>query len=108
MAQLLETEGYRVRRAEDGMAALLAVDADPVDLVVADVTMLRLDGVVLAGLLRTREHAVPVVLLGAAAPPRGLGDVPFVRKPFALEHLTHVIATVLTRTGYRRVADSRG
>jgi CheY-like chemotaxis protein len=107
VAQLLEDAGYRVCRAEDGMAALLAVEADPVDLVLADMTMSRLDGVILARLLRTREHAVPVVLMGAAAP-GGLLDVPFVRKPFALEQLTHVIAAVLTRNGYRGAAGGQG
>ena len=105
---LLEDEGYTVRHACDGVEALREVDADGIDLVLSDVKMPRLDGVSLAHRLSTRDHTVPVVLM-SAVPPRGKPpQVPFLRKPFALDHLIAVIAAALARNGHPlRVGDAQ-
>ncbi|MBE2248291.1 MAG: response regulator [Myxococcus sp.] len=65
--KLLAREGYKVLTAPDGAAALALIERFPIDAVVSDIDMPRLDG---WGLLRTlRADAVtrelPVVLLSA-------------------------------------------
>jgi CheY-like chemotaxis protein len=95
VASLLEEEGYTVRQASDGLMALEELEQDGIDVVLADVTMPRLDGVSLVRRVRTGRFAVPVVLMSAVAPTASLPGVPFVPKPFAVEDLAHVIAMVL-------------
>jgi hypothetical protein len=68
----------------------------------------RLGGLALARLLLARVHPVPVVLIGAGAPRARLAAVPYVPKPFALEHLLRVIADVLARSRARRGTGHRG
>jgi CheY-like chemotaxis protein len=99
ISMLLEDEGYSVRQAADGLEALQELASDGIDLVLSDIKMPHLDGVSLARQLCSREPAVPVVLMCAAAPGGELPDVPFLRKPFAPDHLTQVIADVLARNG---------
>src|SRR5919112_5400307 len=65
MAILLEEEGYTVRQACDGLEALETLEQHPVDLVLSDVKMPRLDGASLAHQLRAQEHPLPVILMSA-------------------------------------------
>ena len=95
LAMFLEDEGYTVRQACDGLEALREVDTDEVDLVLSDVKMPRLDGVTLAHRLAARDPPVPIVLMSAVAPQGIPAEVPFLRKPFALDYLVAVIASAL-------------
>ncbi len=67
LARVLEREGYRVLQASDGVEGWEMVQRFPLDLVLSDIDMPRLDGWgllrYLRGDLRTRE--LPVVLLSA-------------------------------------------
>ena len=92
VAAVLEDEGYATRQAADGLAALAAVGAGPVDLVLADVMMPRLDGVALVRRLRAGGHRVPVVLMSAAVAGVDVAGAPFLRKPFDLDGLLGVVA----------------
>ncbi|HEV2106770.1 MAG TPA: response regulator [Thermomicrobiales bacterium] len=96
LTDLLEEEGYRVKRAYDGIAALEAIDRQIPDLVLADVMMPRLDGLALVGSLRERGLTIPIILMSAAVTPR-YSDVTFVPKPFDIDHVLHVIARALRR-----------
>ena len=89
----LGEEGYRVRRAEDGMEALEAVRQEPPDLVVADVHMPRLDGGQLVR--RLREWNVPVILLSGDPNWARTPGVAFVPKPFDLDHFLTIVARLL-------------
>lgn len=94
LADLLEEEGYRVKRAYDGVGALEIVDHQVPDLVLADVMMPRLDGLALVRNLRERGLAIPVILMSAAVTPR-YSDVTFVPKPFDIDHVLDVIDSTL-------------
>lgn len=107
VSQVLTDEGYRVRQAADGLAALTALETESVQLVLTDVQMPRLGGLALAQVLLARVHPVPVVLMGAVAPRVRLAAVPFVPKPFVLERLLRVVADVLGHNGTRRSARRR-
>jgi DNA-binding response OmpR family regulator len=108
LAIFLEAEGYAVRTAPDGLAALAELEHGGIGLVLSDVMMPRLDGLALARRLRCRQPAVPVVLMSAVAPIPELPEVPVLHKPFALERLIDVIVTMLTHVRDASAANSRG
>lgn len=65
---LLEGAGYRVVLCSDGVAALAALEREPIDLVVADVEMPRLDGLALVRAIRRgRRPELGVILLTTRA-----------------------------------------
>lgn len=66
---ILESAGYRVRTAVDGMEAFALLRSEPFDLLVSDVEMPRLNGFDLTAQVRAdnRLAALPVVLVTALA-----------------------------------------
>ena len=92
LTDLLTTEGYAVRFAKDGAAALADVLRARPDLVLSDVQMPRLDGLALAA--RLRPLGVPVVLMTARFFV-GVPDLPFVGKPFDLAAVLDAVARAL-------------
>ncbi|MGH7243010.1 MAG: hybrid sensor histidine kinase/response regulator [Phycisphaerales bacterium] len=62
---ILETSGYEVRVAVDGIDALKLLRSEPIDLVIADVQMPRMDGLTLVKEIRTdaRLESLPVILV---------------------------------------------
>jgi CheY-like chemotaxis protein len=73
LARLLRLDGHDARTAEDGEAALAAVESDPPDLVLLDLTMPDMDGLEVLRRLRDRPgggRSVPVVMFSAVPDPR--------------------------------------
>jgi CheY-like chemotaxis protein len=88
----LEREGYAVREAADGQAALAALKADPLpDLVLLDVMLPKVDGFELLRRLRAeaRTRALPVVMMTSFTRDkdvqrgRELGATAYLVKPLA-------------------------
>ena len=94
LTEILEEEGYLVRVASDGEAALRMIESARPDLVVADIMMPRLDGLTLASMLRSSSHPIPVILMSAAVTPRSHG-ISFLPKPFDIDDLLGVVSEVL-------------
>jgi CheY-like chemotaxis protein len=95
LASLLEDEGYGVRTAPDGLAALDAIAEDTPHLVITDLAMPGLDGIGLIARLQRERPSLPIIVLSAAirvSPPAG---VPFVAKPFDAESLLITVARLL-------------
>jgi CheY-like chemotaxis protein len=92
---LLEDEGYAVECAEDGVEALAVVDAEPIDLVISDVVMPRLDGRTLAHRLRARQEPLPIVLMSANRAESGMPGVALVAKPFDVDDLLDAVSAAL-------------
>lgn len=110
MAMLLEDEGFTVRQAADGLAALEAIEQHRVDLVLSDVMMPRLDGASLVHRLRSRGDAIPIVLMSAVYAEVDLPGVRFLRKPVDIEHLLTIMAAALRETSgsdHRGAVDGR-
>ena len=93
LGDALSSEGYRVRLATDGIAALEELQREPPDIVIADVHMPRLDGRQLVQ--RLRPWNVPVVLLSVDPNPARTPGVVFVSKPFDLDHFLGIVAHLL-------------
>ncbi len=97
LAEFLEMEGYLVDTAEDGMAALSAMEDDHFDLVLTDLKMPRMGGITL--LEQIGKHApstMAVIMTGFGtvdtaidAMKRGAHD--YILKPFKIHDVVHVI-----------------
>jgi two-component system response regulator MprA len=103
LERTLGAEGYAVRAASDGGAALAAVERGVPDLLVLDVAMPGLDGLAVARRLRGKRLAVPILLLTArdavADRVAGLdaGADDYLVKPFAPEELLARVRALLRR-----------
>jgi DNA-binding response OmpR family regulator len=108
----LEREGYTVVQARDGEEALRRFAEQPVDLVVLDVMLPRLDGLEVCRRLRTGS-AVPIIMLTARDDEVDkvlgleLGADDYITKPFSNREFRSRIRAVLRRAGLRaeRAAD---
>ena len=112
--RLLCRQGYRVRTASGGKAALAALDEELVDIVVLDVMMPDLDGLQVCGALRQNERtrAIPVILLTASAHTEtrlaamDLGVTEFVTKPLNSRDLLARIRAQLHQQRLARELDA--
>ncbi|MER6951066.1 response regulator transcription factor [Nonomuraea sp. NPDC000554] len=99
----LRMAGFEVLTAADGMEALRVAEQSTPDLVMLDVMLPDLDGLAVAGRLRSRGRRVPVLFVTAKDTPEdriaglGLGE-DYVTKPFSLEEVIARIRAVLRRT----------
>ena len=98
----LEREGYRVVQARDGEEALRRFAEHPVDLVVLDVMLPRVDGLEVCRRLRTGS-AVPIIMLTARDDEVDkvlgleLGADDYITKPFSIREFRSRIRAVLRR-----------
>ena len=98
----LKTEGYSVVTAADGLQALDAFSAQPVDLILLDIMMPRLDG--FGTCQRIREFSnVPIIMLTAKGEEQDrvkgldLGADDYLVKPFSATELLARVRAVLRR-----------
>jgi two-component system response regulator MprA len=104
LATSLEFEGYDVRTAPDGRAALAEVERGRPDLVVLDVLMPGMDGLTACRRLRARDPHLPVLMLTArdltgdrvAGLDAGADD--YLAKPFELDEFLARIRALLRRS----------
>jgi DNA-binding response OmpR family regulator len=98
----LQREGYRVVQARDGEEALNRFSEQPVDLVVLDVMLPRVDGLEVCRRLRT-DSAVPIIMLTARDDEVDkvlgleLGADDYITKPFSIREFRSRIRAVLRR-----------
>ncbi len=107
LARYLDSEGFRVTQAADGMAMRACMVSNLVDLVILDVMMPKEDGFTLTREIRANS-AIPIILI------TGKGEVvdrvvgleigadDYIAKPFHLREVLARIRTVLRRSGPER------
>lgn len=101
---VLSDEGYEVAEAEDGRAALAALQADRPDLVILDVWLPEIDGISLLEEVKRIDESLPVIIIcghaniEAAVRATRLGAADFIEKPFSLDALLASIGRALGRS----------
>ena len=98
----LELEGYAVREAADGYAALDAIERHKPDLIVMDLMLPGIDGLTLTRQIRQTEQ-IPILILTARGETsdkvRGLdwGADDYLAKPFSPRELVSRVQAILRR-----------
>lgn len=97
-AWMLTDAGHNVTEAADGVAALdHLLHRGPVDLLITDINMPRMDGLELAHQSKTRWPTMPVLLVsGRPQPP---GTQAYMAKPFGWNRLMQAVAQVVQPGG---------
>jgi CheY-like chemotaxis protein/ribonuclease BN (tRNA processing enzyme) len=104
---VLEEDGYEVRRASNGREALEMVAEYQFDLVLLDLEMPEMDGFAVCRMLRSDERlrSLPVVVLSVRNEPNDIvagfaeGVTDYMTKPFKEAQLRARVRSWLTRTG---------
>ena len=102
VGRMLVAEGYVVDHANDGVAALALLDADPPDVILLDLMMPGMNGRQFLTVLREgRGSDIPVVVMtavhGLAQRAVDLGATDVVEKPFDLDELLNKVALAVFR-----------
>ena len=98
----LERDGYQVVQAADGEEALARFGDQPVDLVVLDIMLPKLDGLEVCKQLRSRS-SVPIIMLTARDDELDkvvgleLGADDYITKPFSLREFRSRVRALLRR-----------
>ncbi len=101
LGSLLEAEGYHVRQAADGQAALAAVTTEEPDVVLLDLALPGANGIQVLERLRERWPQLPVVMMSGratladAVSATKLGAFHFIEKPLAPEAVLLTLAGAL-------------
>jgi DNA-binding response OmpR family regulator len=103
----LERDGFRVVSARDGEEALIRFAEEPVDLVVLDIMLPKLDGLEVCKRLRAGS-SVPIIMLTARDDEFDtvlgleLGADDYITKPFSIREFRSRVRALLRRAGASR------
>ena len=101
LREILLIDGYSVLEAEDGEFALELLSSRPVDLIVTDRSMPRMDGLQLLLKLKEMKKTIPVLMISGYGEESlwgqaiGLGAVDYLLKPFKAEEVLKVVGKTL-------------
>ena len=108
----LERDGYRVLAAKDGEEALAKFSSEPVDLVVLDLMLPKLDGLEVCKRLRA-QSTVPIIMLTARDDELDkvlgleLGADDYITKPFSIREFRSRVRALLRRASLPSQQDRR-
>lgn len=97
----LSREGYEVVRADDAFAGLDAVKQQPIDVMLLDIMMPKMDGLMMLTQLREEHHEFPVIMMTASTTPEAAISAlrdharDFLVKPFDLPELMSAVEAAL-------------
>jgi DNA-binding response OmpR family regulator len=103
----LERDGFRVVAARDGEEALAKFETEPVDLVVLDLMLPKLDGLEVCKRLRS-QSTVPIIMLTARDDELDkvlgleLGADDYITKPFSIREFRSRVRAILRRAATPR------
>ena len=103
LAEILEVEGFEIRRARNGQEALDRLLPVQPDLILLDLMMPVMDGWEFAQRMRARNDVkhLPIIVLSAdrnvSAKAKDIGAVGHLAKPFELNELLEMVRSALPR-----------
>src|SRR5512138_283975 len=98
---VLEEEGYEIFEAADGPEAVKAVERGPLDLILLDIRMTRMDGIETLAEIRKISPFVPVLMMTAYATVKTAvealkaGAFEYLAKPLDIEELKILVQKAL-------------
>ncbi len=101
IADYLRDEGYNVTIVHDGDEILPVIEREPVDLVLLDLMMPRMDGLKALSLIKKQAPQTRVIIVSGYGTKRHVGQAEqlgadgFIDKPLGIETLLRYIKTVL-------------
>ncbi len=106
MKRVLESEGYEVTLAEDGIELSKAMESRAFDLVILETSIPWVDGFELCALIKGNQQVNPVPVILTAEKPSKIdiekgfasGCDDFVAKPFEVEDLSKVLINKMKRS----------
>ena len=113
LSRYLSRDGFQVRTAADGEAALEAFADDEPDVVLLDLMLPRIDGFEVFRRMRDERPASPVIMLTARGEVTDrivgldIGADDYVAKPFSPKEVVARVRAVLRRAGAERSAGDR-
>ncbi len=104
LSNMLTDQGYKVRKAVNGMMALTAVQISIPDLILLDITMPQMDGYEVCLRLKSQEKTknIPIIFISALdevldkVKAFNLGGSDYITKPFQLEEVIARVNNQLT------------
>ena len=105
---VLESEGYEVVTTDDGRLALEMIRLQPVDLIIQDLRMPKMDGLQFLRHLKEQNPELPSIVLTAygtletAVEAMRLGAYTHINKPFDTEEIRLTVARALERIELRK------
>jgi DNA-binding NtrC family response regulator len=108
LAQTLQSSGYSITTADSGERAVSMVRESPIDLVILDLVLPRVDGLeVLRDLAAVRPEAAVIMITGHASVETAIkamkmGAVDYIVKPFRMEEVELIVGRSLERSRLRR------
>lgn len=104
LSSMLTKQGYEVRSAISGSVALMAVRTVPLDLILLDINMPKMNGYEVCEQLKADEQTrdIPVIFLSALGEPLDkvqafkVGGVDYITKPFQVEEVLARVENHLT------------
>ncbi|RKH71914.1 response regulator [Corallococcus aberystwythensis] len=102
LSEILEAEGFEIRRARNGKEALERLEPDPPDLILLDLMMPVMDGWEFAQRMRQKPDfaAIPIIVLSAdrnvGSKAKDIGAMGHLAKPFELNDLLSMVRQSLS------------
>jgi two-component system sensor histidine kinase/response regulator len=103
IAMALQTKGYTVIEAEDGMEGLSLAAAEQPDLIISDVNMDNMNGFMMVESIRDNPDTalIPVIMMTGAAQSAGAweskADVEYIEKGFTMAQLLDRIQQIFDK-----------
>nr|WP_244982086.1 response regulator [Corallococcus exercitus] len=102
LSEILEAEGFEIRRARNGKEALERLEPDPPHLILLDLMMPVMDGWEFAQRMRQKPDfaAIPIIVLSAdrnvGSKAKDIGAMGHLAKPFELNDLLSMVRQSLS------------
>jgi DNA-binding NtrC family response regulator len=108
LEKILSREGYQIKTAEDGVAALEVLKTEKIDLIISDMKMPRMNGFELLKIVKEEHPGIGVIIMTAYGDTYTVKDAlllgadEYVTKPFK----SYEISLVVERTYWRILSGS--